>query len=159
MSVISCSWIRFERCNGTLSQLKFAQRECEERLNQQKVYNTYSRAGRTIAPADKAAAGKKRDLKRRLAEPAEKKFSRAADSDVKKKPDRRDAAKTVVARKSKDDMGPPSAKREKLEQAAEQHNDEEPHHEIDTTKDDVTVFLSNLSYKLVASNSGDGKSI
>lgn len=146
LSVISSAWVRFERCNGTLSQLKFAQRECEERLNQQKVYNTYSRAGRSVTAADKAATGKKRDLKRRLTEPAEKKFARAADSDVKNKnPERRVPTKTAIPRNQKEDMGPPTAKREKLDPAVELHD--EMQSEIDTTKDNVTVFLSNLSYK------------
>lgn len=146
LSVISSAWIRFERCNGTLSQLKFAQRECEERLNQQKVYNTFSRAGRSVGVADKAAAGRKRDLKRRLTEPAEKKFSRSNESEAKKPQEKRIPAKTAQSRNSKErkEIGPPSAKREKLDPAVELLHEQA---EIDTTKDNVTVFLSNLSYK------------
>lgn len=147
LSVISSAWVRFERCNGTLSQLKFAQHECEERLNKQQVYNTYTRAGRTVQAADKTLAGKKRDLKRRITDPTEPKFGKISDADVApKKVDRRPPVKSAASRNAKHDMGPPKAKREKMDLTVTTSVHEE-RGEIDTANDDVTVFLSNLSYK------------
>ena len=134
LSVITSAWIRFERCNGTLDQLKSCQEQCSERLVKQQLQNSYDRSH---------SAGKrttKAPLKRKIPK-SNNEDDKRQNSKVEKreKPEKKSFNQTKASSKS-NDVGSPPRKREKMEDIYD-------HQEIDTSKDDVTIFLSNLSYK------------
>lgn len=155
LDCIMSAWVRFERCNGTLDQLKFAQRQCDQQ--RQKAFDGHKRGqkrtnGGSTAPTSAGAGGKRGDLKRRA--PTEKP---AAEQHSTKAGAKKHAAKRADSPNS---MGPPAAKRDRPQQPlaagagakAEEASsapvgaDDEQQQHIDTTNDDVTIFLSNLSY-------------
>lgn len=136
LSVITSAWIRFERCNGTLDQLKICQEQCDERLIEQQIQNTYS--GRNSYVGRNANSGAKSQKRKTFDRPVKKFAAKTENIDGKKKPqDRSNVIKNTV------NMGPPAAKREKLDNSAEIHDS----YQVNTTNDDTTIFLSNLAYR------------
>lgn len=147
LSVITSAWIRFERCNGTLEQLKTCQKQCDDRLVRQQVQNTYSRNSFESVPKSVGKAS----LKRKTFDRPEKKFGKSdTDAPVAAKKQRGAAgerAERSVITKNTNSMGPPAEKREKLDNLADMHDAQQ----VDTTNDNVTIFISNLAYKYVKS--------
>lgn len=142
LSVITSAWIRFERCNGTLEQLKTCKKQCDDRLVRQQVQNTYSRNSFETVPKSKAS------LKRKTFDRPEKKFGKSdTDGAAAKKPRGAggERAERSVITKNSNSMGPPAEKREKLDNLADMHDAQQ----VDTTNDSVTIFISNLAYKYV----------
>lgn len=145
LSVITSAWIRFERCNGTLEQLKTCQKHCDDRLVRQQVQNTYSRNSFESVPKSSGKAS----LKRKTFDRPEKKFGKGdTDGPVSSKKQRGAAAggeraERSVITKNSNSMGPPAEKREKLDNLADMHDAQQ----VDTTNDSVTIFISNLAYK------------
>lgn len=140
LSVITSAWIRFERCNGTLEQLKTCQKQCDDRLVRQQVQNTYSRNSFESVPKSSGKAS----LKRKTFDRPEKKFTKSdADGPVATKKPRGAGAERSVITKNSNSMGPPAEKREKLDNLADMHDAQQ----VDTTNDSVTIFISNLAYK------------
>lgn len=146
LSVITSAWIRFERCNGTLEQLKTCKKQCDDRLVRQQVQNTYSRNSFESVPKSSGKAS----LKRKTFDRPEKKFGKSdTDGPVAAKKQRGAASsggeraeRSVITRNSIS-MGPPAEKREKLDSLADMHDAQQ----VDTTNDNVTIFISNLAYK------------
>lgn len=136
LSVITSAWIRFERCNGTMDQLKLCQEQCDERLVKQQMQNTYS--GRNSFVTSKnagAGGGGKAAQKRKIFDRPEKKFTKTENNVFEGK-------KKAQVRPNVN-MGPPAAKQEKLNNSAEMHDT----HQVDTKHDNTTIFMSNLSYR------------
>lgn len=136
LSVISSAWIRFERCHGTLDQLKSCQEQCLARLYQEQVQNTHKKRDKLPKSAS-AGGGKKRSAAN---------TDRRPDHHLQPKRQKKEEAskpKSVVEHAAKKVPLP----------ATEAVKTEEPLREapaaIDTANDHLTIFLSNLAYKYV----------
>lgn len=155
LDVVVASWIRFERCNGTLEQLKACQEHCWQVQSQAQKSSQNPFNNRNKLPA---RDGKKPFDKNK--KPFEKKPAAASDRKGQKrnapkaagKPDE----KVFVIRKHKgdaDDAAVPS-KRQKMDSSSGQRasNSGQSHSDLtsDPAKDIVMVFLSNLSYEVTS---------
>lgn len=131
-TVIASAWIRFERCHGTLEQLKNAQRICSEQLSKLEAYREPDHRN---GHKEKITTNSKRNLKRKATEP----HADATPHANKRKTERRqkEPAKPTS-------MGPPASKAAKHEEASDV--DAAEPHEIDTAHDASTIFVSNLAY-------------
>lgn len=146
VSVIASAWTRFERCNGTLDQLKVCQEQCS-------LYQTQAQAAHKISwnnnsnkknvafgkeggrQSNDAAKGKHgKDWKAAPKGDKEKVFL------IKKnKVDDSDAAVPQKRQKLSANIGISSSATPQTSESAS-----------DPSKDNVTVFLSNLSFELTA---------
>lgn len=164
--VIASAWIRFERCYGTLDQLKLCQEKCKERLEEQEpehpaasIPNENSANNLSLGDRNKGIKRKHFDRGRGrgggggASSAGVNRFSAKNRNDdnggVSVKSSNNEWSKKIVnnTKKSKVDQkrndSPPPNKRPRLENVAEIHDTQM----IDTSKDNVTIFLSNLDYK------------
>lgn len=154
LEVIVAAWIRFERCNGTLDQLKACQEQCAQ---------IQSRARRSFGNNKQTFVKKnnfpQKDGKNPFNKDATKKAPPTARDKKRKQPatSSTDENETVlIIRKHKNDApeGDVPQKRQKMDRPSGSANDHKKetagNHEShsDPSKDNVTVFLSNLSYDL-----------
>lgn len=124
LSVISSAWIRFERCHGTLDQLKSCQEQCAARLYQEQVQNTHNLRDKLPKSGKKPAAKRTATIDRPSQAKRTKKYedkSANAEASTGKK------AKPLATEPLQDNPTPAAA--------------------IDTANDHLTIFLSNLAYK------------
>lgn len=139
LSVISSAWIRFERCHGTLDQLKLCQEQCLARLYQEQVQNTHKKRDKLPKSAG-AGGGKKRSAANTDRRPTD--HHQQPKRQKKEEDSKRTSSVEYAAKK----VAPPPP-------ATEAVKSEEPLREapavIDTANDHLTIFLSNLAYKYV----------
>lgn len=146
MYVIASAWTRFERCYGTLEQLKMCQEKCAERLSTEDRQTFGTNASSSYG--DQRNKGVKRkyvDRGHGAAVDRQQKRQTARDGDRSLSPRKNEH---VLASKKSNRMAkvveqPPPNKRARLENIAEIHDVQM----VDTVKDNVTIFLSNLDYK------------
>lgn len=114
---MTSNWIRFERCYGSLEHLKFCQEICEKAL---------------------VAYRKKSNSLKRKQEITKKDIKRKHDEDTAPMPIKKAKESTTV---DKDEFQKLSITKPKVEEKSENGDKE-----IDVSKDNVRVFLSNLDF-------------
>lgn len=118
LSTLASYWVRFERLNGSLNHLKYCQDICEKMLQQQrKKFNTNKR---------KFEAEKK----------DQKSNKRKAEEEQPQAQNKKAKENTTTV--SKEEF-------EKLKISQSQHDANQEMDHVDASKDNVRVFLSNLS--------------
>lgn len=144
--VIASAWKRFERCYGTLEQLKICQEKCAERLATEEPPPGGENATAYGGDLQRNKGVKRKYVDRghgaavdRLRRPT------GADGNRSGSPRKNEQFQTskISNRKAKVVEQPPPNKRARLENVAEIHDVQM----VDTAKDNVTIFLSNLDYK------------
>lgn len=114
---MASNWIRFERCFGSLDHLKFCQEVCEKALTvHRKKSNNLKRKQEVV----------KKDIKRK------------AEDDSHPTPVKKAKESTTVDKEEFQKLSITKAKTEEAENGADK--------EIDVSKDNVRVFLSNLDF-------------
>lgn len=114
---VSSSWIRFERCYGTLEHLKYCQDVCEKALS-------YHRK-------------RSQNLKRK---------EKDTKKDIKRKADDEEQPNPQPTKKSKESVTVDKAEFQKLSITKPKVTEESGNGDIDTSKDNRRVFLSNLDF-------------
>lgn len=166
--VIVSAWTRFERCYGTLDQLKLCQEKCKERLELEvpaqisSVPNENSTNNLSIGDRNKGIKRKHFDRGRGRGGGSSSSSAGVNRFAVNRKQNNDNGmpapknvpneqlqwSSKVKAEQQKQKQNqrndsPPANKRPRLENVAEIHDTQM----IDTSKDNVTIFLSNLDYK------------
>lgn len=155
LEVIISAWIRFERCNGTVDQLKTCQEQCKL------IKAQADRAAKSRKNFERKRALPQKDGRNPFNKDANKK-SAPNKNEKKPRPSKREATddgETVLyIKKHKADDGGDGVpqKGQKLDSKPSQSHQNPgssaggggDHHGADPAKDIVTVFLSNLSYDL-----------
>lgn len=147
LDVVISAWTRFERCNGTVDQLKACQEQCNL-IKSKADYAARSRnqfeRKRKFPLKEERKPFSRDSNKNRAPNNREKKSKPAATSDT-------ETVLYIKKHKAEDSINNDiSQKRQKLD-SKPYVNDQNPNsgeHAIDPAKDHVTVFLSNLSYDL-----------
>lgn len=138
---IASAWLRFERCNGSLDQVASCQQQIKNFL---KVYE-FNQKSVTLKDKIKSKASKRKIEDDGDGDKIELKNEQ--DPNPFKKPFPK-ADSSSRAAYSEGESKAKNVKREKNVNFDPSSNDHE-HLEIDTSKDNLRIFLSNLDYKYV----------
>lgn len=150
-----------ERCNGTLDQLKACQEHCQKVLDQHSNFYKKSFQRKKQTNSTHGASKQHKDpqshhLKRKGVTPQENNKKTKTDSKLFGSKNTNNKTETgSVARKHKltDGNNERSNKRKKVENVSQEENQQQQQQhqqQRSSEKDDVTVFLSNLSYEITS---------
>jgi len=155
--VIASAWLRFERANGTLEQIKQCQDYCNEAILDlqkylQKKYNNYNN-NNSKQQQKPLATKKKFNPKNSVAENTDKEDNQHKKNKLKRAHYGEEINDEIVVKKGRlienQQKDNHNIQDKKIKDNAAKEEQNETINVINPENDNVTIFVSNLDYKLV----------